>query len=226
MTTGSGTTGSGEQGALAAGERAGDAWQAIRADPAIQYAPVTLPKEPETPGWLVRFMEFLGDLFAPVARFIAGNWGAIWPVLAVGAGLLLLYFLYTILAPVLVRGGQDGGDVEGQWRPEEGAARLLLEDADRLAADGRYDEAVHLLLLRSIGQISAIRPDLVEPSSTAREIAGLHALPEAARSAFAAVSARVEQSLFALRRLSAEDWQVARGAYAEFALSADRGLAA
>jgi len=104
------------------------------------------------------------------------------------------------------------------WR--KGAAALaLLDEADRLAADGRFDEATHLLLQRSVGQIAEARPDLVEPSSTAREIAAQPALPEKARGAFAVIADRVERSLFALRRLSLEDWQAARAAYADFALA-------
>ena len=106
------------------------------------------------------------------------------------------------------------------WVPDAGEALALLEDADRLAAEGRYDEATHLLLKRSVGQIAAARPDLLEPSSTAREIAELPALSEAARGAFALIAGRVERSLFALRSLSADDWHAARAAYADFALAA------
>jgi len=214
-----------EQSALAAGEAAGDAWQTIRADPQIQYAPVTLPDAPPQPDWLSRVFEFLAELFAPAARFITANWSVIWPVLATMAGLLVLYWAYRTLAPSLLRNRRAAhGDGE-QWLPDAADALALLEDADRLAAQGRYAEATHLLLIRSVGQISAIRPDLIEPSSTAREIASLSALPDAARSAFAAIAVRVEQSLFALRRLSAEDWLAAREAYAQFALSAERRLA-
>ena len=70
------------------------------------------------------------------------------------------------------------------------------------------------------GEQLVARPDLLEPSSTAREIAALQALPNAARGAFASIAELVERSLFALRRLSADDWQAARAAYAEFALAA------
>ena len=203
------------------GEGAMHAWDAIRADPDIQYAPVELPEAPQAPGWLARFFEFLGELLAPLARVIAANWSFIWPVLAVLAGLLVLYVAFRLVAPDLIgrRRRKPGGDEAADWAPAASAARALLEDADRLAAAGRYDEATHLLLTRSVGQIAELRPELVEPSSTAREIAAFPALPEAARNAFAIIAARVEGSLFALRRLSAEDWQVARAAYADFALA-------
>ena len=115
---------------------------------------------------------------------------------------------------------------DAAWQPETGAALTLLEEADRLAAEGRFEEATHLLLQRSVAQIASARPGWLEPSATAREIAMLPALPETARRAFAVIAERVERSLFALRRLSAEDWHVARAAYAEFAQVAPRDLPA
>jgi hypothetical protein len=107
---------------------------------------------------------------------------------------------------------------EPEWIPDRDAAVALLEDADRLAADGRFGEAAHLLLQRSVHHIAEARPDWLQPASTAREIAVLPMLPERARQAFGAISTRVERSLFALRELDAADWQAARAAYAEFAL--------
>jgi len=204
----------------AAGDRPGDAaaaWEAIRADPAIQFAPVQLPEAPAQPEWLVQLFEFLGRLFAPLMRFIAANWAVIWPVGAVILALLALYTLLRVLGPDLARRRKAPAEEPGEWRPDATAALALLEEADRLAEAGRYEEATHLLLTRSVGQIAAARPELVEPSSTAREIASQPALPGAARSAFATIASRVERSLFALRRLSADDWRAARAAYAEFA---------
>ena len=214
------------QASAAGGGEAADAWEAIRADPAIQFAPVQLPETPQPPDWLTRLLEFLGELFSPLARLIAVNWQIIWPLLAGIAGLLALYALVRLVAPALLGPRRADDAAEAEWRPEAGEALALLAEADRLAEAGRYDEATHLLLARSVGQIAASRPELVAPSSTAREIAALPALPEAARRAFATIAARVERSLFALRRLSAEDWQAARAAYAEFAAVTERRLAA
>ena len=105
------------------------------------------------------------------------------------------------------------------WAPSAAEALALLEDADRLAALGQYDEATHLLLKRSVGQIAAARPDWLHPASTAREIAVLPGLPARARDAFALIAARVERSLFALVLLGPDDWQAARAAYTQFALT-------
>jgi hypothetical protein len=129
-----------------------------------------------------------------------------------------LWFLWKLLAPALRPRVRADDAEEIEWVPQREEALALLEDADRLAAEGRYDEATHLLLKRSVHQIASARPDWVEPSSTARELAALPALPDAARMAFGTIATRVERSLFALRSLGAEDWQAAREAYAAFAL--------
>ena len=94
-----------------------------------------------------------------------------------------------------------------------------MEEADRLAGEGRFEEATHLLLQRSVNQIATAQPGWVEPSTTARELAALQALPHSARSAFGTIAERVERSLFALRSLDRGDWETARAAYAEFALA-------
>lgn len=200
-------------------------WDAVRADDTIQFTPIDLPEQQEPPGWLTAIFEALGDFFAPIGRALGMSWPVFkWVLLGVGM-LLAGYLLWRLLAPVFVRPRRVKAE-EPEWVPDRAEALALLEDADRLAAEGRYDEATHLLLQRSVGQIAAARPDWVEPSSTARELAALAALPDAARTAFAAIAERVERSLFALRSLGAEDWQAARAAYAEFALQRLPGRAA
>jgi hypothetical protein len=209
-------------------------WESLRADQDIQFAPVEMPEpvraEPsEPPDWLQDLLEFIGRLFEPLGEALAafgrliGVSGQLltWLVIAIGVA-ILLYLVWRLIEPYTERRRRDDMQPEPEWTPDAGEALALLDDADRLAAEGRYDEATHLLLKRSVGQIAAARPDWLEPSSTAREIAALPALPQAARGAFATIAERVERSLFALRRLSADDWHAARAAYAEFALAAPR----
>ena len=63
------------------------------------------------------------------------------------------------------------------FRPTEAKAKALLEEADRLAAQGRFDEAAHTLLYRSIEDIEDRLPRSIRKAQTSREIAGLAACP-------------------------------------------------
>lgn len=201
-------------------------WEALRGDDAIQFAPVDVPATPPPePGWLAklldRLLELLGELLKPVGQMLAAQWWWLQWVLLGLVALLALVLLVRLIGPGFGGRGKRTAVVSAreEWRPDAAASLALLEDADRLAADGLYDEATRLLLQRSVGHIAAARPDWVEPSSTARELAALPALPDAARGAFGVIAERVERSLFALRALDRADWEAARAAYAEFALA-------
>ncbi|MEZ5684048.1 hypothetical protein [Novosphingobium sp.] len=212
------------EGAQAAHDAARD-WQAVHSDASIQYAPLPelSEKAAEPPVWLKALGELLRDLFEPIGRAFGMSWEVLkWVLIGIGA-LILLYVLWQVFQPLIqrwrLRQHGEGHTVDDpEWAPGRQEALALLEDADRLAAEGRFDEATHLLLHRSVRQIAAARPDWVHPASTAREIAAIGALPDAARQAFALIAARVERSFFALGALSSTDWQAARDAYAEFAL--------
>ena len=213
------TTGKGNNALPAQGEDFAQAWQDIRADDAIQYGEVAMPDQAPPPDWLQNFMDWLSDLFAPVGNALVGVWPVLqWVLIALGVA-LLGYALLRIFGPEFLTRKHSKVAHPDDWVPDQQEALALLEEADRLAAAGQYDEATHLLLKRSVGQIAMARPDLVEPSSTARELSAEPRLPEAARSAFAVIAGRVERSLFALLSLGQEDWQAARQAYADFALA-------
>ncbi len=203
-------------------DTANSSWQELRASEDIQFAPVEIPVEaPREPTWLDRFFEWLGQI---IGDLVSGPLAAAWPVLRWVLLALLIaavaYMLWQIFDPFAGRRkAKPEDEKENAWQPDHGAAVALLEDADRLAAQGLFDEATHLLLQRSVSQIASARPGWVEPSSTARELAQLQALPGAARDAFGIIAERVERSLFALSALDQQDWQTARAAYAEFALA-------
>jgi hypothetical protein len=205
-------------GATAAADAARD-WQAVRADAAIQYAPLPPFKPPEPPGWLKLLGEWLRAIFEPIGEAIGLSWPVLEKLLIALAVLGVLLLIWRLAAPLLARRRRSPPAPEPDWAPGRAAAEALLEDADRLAAEGRYGEAVHLLLRRSVGHIAEARPEWLLPASTAREIAAFPMLPERARRAFGAIATRVERSLFALRDLDAADWTAARSAYADFALA-------
>lgn len=209
------------------------AHRALKADPDIQFQ-LQRVESPKPPEWLIHFLGWLGHVLRPVGRFFgwidsflpSAPWAKIflWTVIALAAATLLI---------VLWRGLRDGrwewpfrrrllaSDApapEEEWRPEEAPARAWLEEADRLAGEGRYAEAIHHLLLRSVDDIARRRPRLVRPALTSRELAAASAVPAAARDLFARIAAMVERSLFGGRDIEAADWSAARGAYADFVL--------
>ncbi|WP_191229261.1 hypothetical protein [Aurantiacibacter xanthus] len=221
------STGSGSEALVAQGDELAEAYAQMRADTQTQFAPVEMPapENSEPPQWLKDLLEWLGDLFKPVAQGLVEGWPVIkWVLIALGVA-LLVFLLWRLFAPDLFARRSRTATPQDDWVPDSRAALALLEDADRLAAEGRFDEATHLLLQRSVGQIATARPDLVDPSSTARELAAEPALPEGARKAFGVIAQRVERSLFALQHLGQDDWQAARDAYAEFALARLTGSA-
>jgi hypothetical protein len=187
-----------------------EAHRTLLADSAIQFdLPAYQP--PQVPDWLRWLSQFAaGD--HPILRALL--WG-----LAIAAGLLLAYLVARWLSGAGWPWRRREEAKSEDWRPDEAPARQLLGEADALAAQGRYSEAAHLLLFRSIEDIDSRRPDLVRPAFTSRDIAALPAIPTGPRSAFARIALLVERSLFARRPLAAGDWRDCRTAYEEFAFA-------
>jgi hypothetical protein len=105
------------------------------------------------------------------------------------------------------------------WRPDAAEARALLEEADALAATGRFAEAIHILLFRSIEDIAAKKPGAVSRALTSREIVAATPMPEAARAAFTRIAAAVEHTFFGGRTAGEADFRAARGDYEAFAFA-------
>lgn len=187
------------------------AHEALRARSDIQFD-MTPVKPPEIPEWMRsagRILEF----FAPVAPYV------FWTCVAVGAAIILYLIVINVIRAFPSRNADAAPEQDvATWRPTEQAARALLADAEALAAQGRYEEAVHLLLQRSLEDIQRHRPRLLRPALTSREIAGADWMPDIVRRAFAAMAVPVERSLFGGRRLALADWEEARTAYGDFAL--------
>jgi hypothetical protein len=210
------------------------AHRALKADPSIQFSLQPAPPPPQPPQWLRDALEGLGHALRPVARLF--RWiGSFMPDAPYARILLWTVLAAALLAFVLMvyRRIRDGAwslprrrravavaaeAEEETWSPEAAPARSWLREADALAAQGLYAEAVHHLLFRSIEDIGRRRPRLVRPALTSRELAAAEALPPPARSLFAQIAALVEHSLFGGRPVEAGDWTQARGAYADLVL--------
>ena len=210
------------------------AHDALKADSSIQFNLQPEPPPAEAPQWLRNSFNWLGDFFEPIGRFI--RWiGSflpdapyarilLWTILAAAAlgFAIMVYRRIRDGAWSLPRRRRPAGvEVEAEeetWAPEAAPARSWLREADALAAQGRYAEAVHHLLFRSIEDIGRRRPRLVRPALTSRELAAAEALPPPARSLFARIAGLVEHSLFGGRPVEAADWTEARTAYADLVL--------
>jgi hypothetical protein len=167
-------------------------------------------QQPKPPPWLEPLIEFL-KLIGPVLTYVF--WGGL-----ILAAAFVLYFLIREFAPDSWFRKKTEVAVT-DWRPEPEMARALLEDADRLAAGGRFEEAIHLLLFRSIDDLASRRPGTVKPALTSRDIAGLEVLPANARAAFARLAQAVERTFFGGRPAGAEDFGTARADYEAFAFA-------
>jgi hypothetical protein len=232
----------GKEGAISGGgqaaggaDRFAHAWHALRADPTVQFNLAPPPQPPKPPAWLKAFLEWLGRALEPVGRFLKWIGGflpdaayarvLLWTVIALGAA-ALLWALYNrirhgewrLRLPRLTTPAELTG--EDEWAPDETGVRSWLEEADALAREGRFAEAIHHLLFRSVQDIAYRRPALVRPALTSRELAASEGIPGRARELFAGIARGVERSLFGQRPVSETDWLQAREAYSSFALPA------
>jgi hypothetical protein len=201
-----GTTPTGADAALV------DAHARLLTDRSLQFDRTGLTP-PAIPDWF----SWIGDLLrglGPVLKI------AFWGGLALIAAALLFLIGRELLRLRMPRARPRTAvaAAEPEWRPDVQTARNLLAEADALARDGRFAEAAHLLLLRSVEDIERRKPRALKDSLTTREIANHEGLPDAARPAFAEIGRVVERSLFGGLPVDAEAFSHCREAYEAFAL--------
>lgn len=216
--------------------RFADAYRALRADGSVQFALTRAKPPPEPPAWIKALGRWLRETFQPVGRFF--RWLSsfmpdapyariiLWTVIALAAVAVAIMVYQRVkhgnwrLPRRRARGLATAVDVtsEEEWVPDAAPVRRWLAEADELAAAGRYAEAVHLLLFRSVEDIRRRRPQVVRPALTSRELARADGVPGSARALFARIAGGVEASLFGGRPVDAAGWAEARAAYTDFAL--------
>lgn len=211
------------------------AWQALKADGTVQFDLTKSPAEPKPPEWLEAIGRFFEAILRPIGR--AFQWLFSWmpdaPYARILLGILLAVGVALLVWLILDRlrhdewslpwrrrqaAAEDAGLGDVAWLPEAAPARAWLEEAEALARQGRFAEAVHCLLLRSVEDMARRRPDAVRPGLTSRELARSSLLTERARPLFAGLARTVEDSLFGGRPVGEPRWREAREAYGSFAL--------
>jgi hypothetical protein len=166
------------------------------ADPALQRAlPVAAPPHVFTPpsGPIGELMHLL-----------------LWAGVLVLAGLAVAW-----LARRLAPGGDDGPVAEAEAGHQP--VSIPTAGATALAAEGRYAEAIHVLLLDTLAALS--RAASLAPSLTSREIVALAALPEQAREALAGLVAAVEVSRFGGAEPGRDEYQACLARFDRFLAS-------
>ena len=152
-----------------------------------------------------------GGSFSDVMVPAAGAFSFLFFVLLIVMAVVVLVLLVVWIARSLSSSrseekpapGQDGPAPERPQR-EMGPS---LRDAERLASEGRWSEAVHALLLAAVGRLCTRFSVPQAKSRTSRELYRLLPLQGEVREAFAGLVRTVEVSLFGGAELGPEDYQ-------------------
>jgi len=191
------------------------AYRAVKRNNKYQYQLA----EPIPPRQRSKFDKAVGKFFDRIFSFLL-------PLLKImfylGAGGLILGAAYlfgraiyeTRFASARVKEKTEEPEIP-LYQPAQAQARVLLDEVDKLAAEGRYGEAVHTLLFRSIQDIDRNRPNVVRRSLTAREIGNLSVLTLDSRKAFSTIAGVSELAHFGGVLVNEAGFQTARKAYAD-----------
>jgi Domain of unknown function (DUF4129) len=154
----------------------------------LKIEPIDMPQLWKPPEWLARIVEIM-----------------FW--LLIGVGVLRRHQLKTGAVPMV------------QGSPLAADSQLLdaLGRADRLAAEGQFAEALHLLLLHSIDYLRRHLGGVYGPSSTAREILQRARLPDTGRNSLGAIVDAAEVSYFGGRPVDGGMYAACRRHYQAFA---------
>jgi hypothetical protein len=145
-------------------------------------------------------------------------------VIAIIAGLALLYFvLREVLSLRLGKGKKrfEASDATVRARVsgggEEPGPASLLDKADELAARGAFGEAIHLILMHSLGRLEGVSARAVGRSLTAREILRGTPITTRARGFLGTIVGASELTHFGGRDAGEADYRSCREAFQAFA---------
>jgi hypothetical protein len=139
-----------------------------------------------------------------------------WILAAASAGILFYVLVETIPAWRSARDEGWGMDLIDPAAPAPTPAASLAE-ADALAGQGRFVEAMHLLLLHSLAELRRRLRLEFSDSLTSREILRRAQLPDEATVALRGIVTRVESSYFGDHPAARPDYESCRGRYEELA---------
>jgi len=136
-----------------------------------------------------------------------------WLMAAIGVGLLI--YMFRDMLPVF------GFAARGGWTPEADAAagaaaktpETVLAAADDLARQGRFVDAMHVLLLQGLADIRRHLDEQFADSLTSREILRSTKLSEQGRGSLRDIISRVEWTYFGEHPAGAADYAACRSSF-------------
>jgi hypothetical protein len=138
----------------------------------------------------------------------------LWVVIAIALGVLL--YAFRDMVPILRLWGREGAwsaDEAVTGEVEARAPAAVLGAADELAAEGRFVEAMHVLLLQGLADIRARLDEQFADSLTSREILRSTKLSEAGRSSLRDIVNRVEWTYFGEHPAALADYVACRASF-------------
>jgi hypothetical protein len=149
----------------------------------------------------------------------AGAKVVLWTVVAVAAA-ALLYLIFKEVSGMRVRWRRKpataGAAGEMTYEEEIDEGDRLVAEADQLAAQGQFAEAIHLLLVHGLRRLEVDGMGGIRRAFTAREVLRRSSLPRRAKDLLAVVVAAVEFSHFGGRSADAKIYGDCRTAFLSF----------
>lgn len=145
--------------------------------------------------------------------------GFFWAAIGVGA-VLLAWALKDVVPAFFARGDREWDEVAAS-EGENGAAEAVQAAvaADDLARQGRFAEAMHVLLLRGLADIRRHLDERFANSQTSRGILRSARLSDLGRSALRDIVSRVELTYFGEYPAAQDDYQACRASFTQLTLA-------
>jgi len=164
----------------------------------------------------------------PAPRRVSG------PLSAIANALLWVLLGVAVVLIALMAARELGDYAKDETADDDSAAgdadqgdaavvRVPLGDAEALAGQGRFGEAIHVLLLRTLEELARRVTMRLPRSLTSREILARVAVPDDARVALSDLVSAVEVTHFGGQEPSQDDYLACRERFQRFAAAYTRG---
>jgi len=144
----------------------------------------------------------------------------------IAAALIMLSILAETLTNRRRKGPPEDADddtvpVSVSRTPPPARRTTSLEEADRLAEQGRFAEAIQVLLITAIARIAERTRASIASSLTGREILLFEPVPDALRRHLGTIVSTEERSHFGARPVSLDDYNACRQSFVSIAAAGE-----